>query len=95
MSAIFENIFSRKHPVIKEPPKIVGKIIADYREKNSLVPANLIKLGFEVEFRELKVADFIVKDTAIERKTVKDFISSMINKRLLKQLEEIQKPATS
>ncbi len=90
MSTIFENIFSRKHLIIKETPKITGKIIADYREKNSLVPANLIKLGFEVEFRELKVADFIIKDTVIERKTVSDFISSMINKRLSKQLEELQ-----
>ncbi len=43
-----------------------------------------------MEFRELKVADYIVKDTAIERKTIKDFISSMINRRLINQLEEIQ-----
>ena len=66
------------------------KIIIDYREKNSLVAAHLIKLGFEIEFRELKVADYIVKDVAIERKTVSDFLSSMINKRLLNQLEELQ-----
>ena len=47
-------------------------------------------MGFDIEFKELKVADYIVKGTAIERKTVNDFISSMINKRLLKQLEELQ-----
>ncbi len=66
------------------------KIIIDYREKNSLVPSQLQKLDFDIEFRELKVADYIIKETTIERKTISDFISSMINKRLLKQLEELQ-----
>jgi len=66
------------------------KIIADHREKNSLVIAELCSLGVDVEIRHLPVADFIINDTAIERKTVSDFISSMINKRLLRQLEEIQ-----
>ena len=56
------------------------KIIADYREKNSLVISELINLGVDVEIRELKVADYIVKDVAIERKTINDFVSSMINK---------------
>ena len=82
------DVFSKRKSKIKIKKK--EKIIIDYREKNSLVPANLKELGFELEFKELKVADFIVKDTAIERKTVSDFISSMINKRLVKQLEELQ-----
>jgi Fanconi anemia group M protein len=47
-------------------------------------------LGFEVEFKELKVADYIIKGVAIERKTISDFISSMINRRLINQLEELQ-----
>jgi len=66
------------------------KIIVDYREKNSLVISELINLGFEIEFRELKVADYIVKDVAIERKTISDFVSSMINKRLFNQIQELQ-----
>lgn len=82
----FFEIFSKRKAIIKEKPKI----IADYREKNSLVPSELISLGFEVEFRELKVADYIVKDVAIERKTISDFQSSMINKRLLRQIEELK-----
>jgi len=82
------NIFSKK----KKKRKIHQKprVIIDYREKNSLVGAELVLLGLEIEFRELKVADYLVKDVAIERKTVNDFISSMKNKRLLKQLEELQ-----
>lgn len=81
------NIFS-KTKLQKEKPK--PKIIVDYRERNSLAIAEMISLGLEIEFRELKVADYLVNGTAIERKTVFDFISSMKDRRLLRQLEEIQ-----
>ena len=43
-----------------------------------------------MEVRELKVADYIVNDVAIERKTVHDFISSMLSKRLTNQLDGLQ-----
>jgi Fanconi anemia group M protein len=87
MKEIF-NIFQKKETKIKEIPK--PTILADYREKNCFVASELFRLGINVEFRELKVADYLVNDVAIERKTVSDFISSMINKRLLSQLEELQ-----
>lgn len=80
------NIFSNK----KEAPKQKEIIQIDYREKNSLVPASLKNLGFEIDFKELKIGDYIVKGIVIERKTIQDFLSSMINKRLIKQLEELQ-----
>jgi len=84
-----ENIFApKKEKNSKEEVK--EKISMDYRERNSLVYSELVKLGIEVEIKELKVADYLVKDVAIERKTISDFISSMINKRLTKQLEELQ-----
>jgi len=79
------DIFSKEK--IKEGEKL--KVVVDYREKNSLVISELISLGFDVELTTLKVADYLVKDVAIERKTVQDFISSMINKRLTNQLEEL------
>lgn len=85
----FQDIFSKKSEQ-SFLQKEHFKIIVDYREKNSFVVAKLVKLGFEIEFKELKVADYIVKDIAIERKTIQDFLSSMMNKRLLKQLEEIK-----
>jgi ERCC4-type nuclease len=91
MNSTFPNIFEKSKEIIKNKKSTSKpKIIIDYREKNCLVASKLIREGFEIEFRELKVADYIVKDVAIERKTVSDFISSMINKRLLNQLEEIQ-----
>lgn len=80
------NIFSIKK--IKE--KKQEKILIDYREKNSLVPSELVNLNLKIEFKELKVGDYIVKGVAIERKTVNDFISSIKNKRLINQLEELQ-----
>ena len=80
------DIFSKKKYDEKKKPKI----IIDYREKESLIPSILISLGAETDIRELKVADYIVKDVAIERKTIFDFISSMKNKRLVNQLEGLQ-----
>lgn len=84
------NIFTKtkKSKPSKIHPK--EKVIIDYREKNSLVASELHNLGLEIIFKELKVADYIIKDVAIERKTVSDFISSMINRRLIKQLQELQ-----
>ena len=84
----FLNIFSKakKHEKLEEKPKI----IADFHEKNSLVISELISLGVQIEFKALPVADFLIGSIAIERKTIPDFISSMLNKRLAKQLEEIK-----
>ncbi|MFH1612731.1 MAG: ERCC4 domain-containing protein, partial [bacterium] len=62
----------------------------DYRERNSLVYSYLIKMGFKPEIKELKVADYLIGNIAIERKTVSDFISSIINGRLIKQIEELK-----
>ena len=85
---IFENIFSKKkNQKIKKPIKIV----VDTREKNSLVISELMGLGIEIEFKQLHIGDYIVKNTVIERKTVSDFTSSMVNKRLIRQLKNLQK----
>jgi len=78
------NIFS------KHKKKEIQKIIIDNHEKNSFVPSELKEQGFEIEFKDLKVGDYIVRDIVIERKTVSDFISSMINKRLSNQIEELK-----
>ena len=87
MKQIF-SIFSKKKLIQKDLPK--PKIIIDIREKNSLVASEIVKLGFEIEFQTLKVGDYIANDVVIERKTVSDFLGSMINRRLLRQLEELQ-----
>jgi len=87
----FLDIFSKNKKIKeKKQENKPEKIIIDYREKNSLVASYLIKEGLEIEFKELKIGDYVVKDVIIERKTVSDFISSMMNQRLLKQIEEIK-----
>ncbi len=87
---MIHDIFSPKKESKSKKNIPKEKIIIDYREKNSLVPAELINQNFEVEFKELKIGDYLVKETIIERKTTTDFVQSMINKRLFKQLEEIK-----
>lgn len=90
MKEIF-NIFSPASRGLKnKKSKSDGRVIMDYREKNSLVYPSLVNLGISAEIRELRVADYLVNDVAIERKTVSDFISSMINRRLLTQLESMK-----
>jgi len=83
----FFNIFSTKKNK-KEKPKI--EIIADNREKQSLVISELISLGIQVELKQLPIADYLVNDIAIERKTISDLQSSIINKRILIQLTNLK-----
>lgn len=93
MKTIYTKPILEIFPKQKEKKEVIEKkqkIIVDYREKNSLVISELIHLGLEIEFRELKVADYLMNNIAIERKTISDFISSMINGRIRHQLEEIQ-----
>jgi len=67
------------------------RIIADIHEKNSLVIAELIELGVDVEIKSLKLADYLVSnEIAVERKTINDFVSSMINKRLIQQISDMK-----
>ncbi len=66
------------------------KIIVDKREKNSLVIAELVEKKIDIELKQLAVADYLINDIAIERKTVSDFITSMLNKRLIRQLQELK-----
>ena len=67
------------------------QIIADKREKNSLVIAELVAQGVSIDLRQLQVADYLISnEIAIERKTVNDFVSSMLTRRLLKQLIDLK-----
>jgi len=82
----FHNIFSKEKETIEN--KI--KIIIDNREKQSLVASQLANLGFQIEFQQLKVGDYLVNDVAVERKTINDLKSSIINKRIIQQLQELK-----
>ena len=85
---MIHDIFSNQKIKINNSKK--EKIIIDHREKNSLVPAKLIQLGFKIEFKQLEVGDYLVKETIIERKEVSDFVNSMVNKRIINQIKSLK-----
>jgi len=79
------------------------KIIVDYRERKSGIIRDLASKGFEVDVKSLPMADFIVetKDKegkvhtlGIEKKTQVDFLNSIMDKRILRQLLELKKHFT-
>jgi len=85
---MIHNIFKKT----RRKPIKTTLIIADIHEKNSLVIAELHKsTQVRLQIKSLKIADYIIGDIAIERKTVSDLISSMISKRLIQQLNQMQK----
>jgi DNA excision repair protein ERCC-4 len=65
------------------------RIVVDDREKPSGVPDALRSKGASVEFRVLEVADYIVGEYAVERKSVRDFVSSLFSGRLFDQAYRI------
>ncbi len=62
------------------------KVIIDKRERSSGIGKELAKKGIVIEYKKLDLADFIIGDTAIERKTIQDFVNSIVDKRLIRQL---------
>jgi DNA excision repair protein ERCC-4 len=68
------------------------RIAVDRRERVSSIPELLIKGGITVNFATLKVGDYIISsNTAVERKTVHDFINSIYDGRLFIQCSELIK----
>ena len=66
------------------------KIIADYRELRSNVAKLLFEKGAEIDSQNLPVGDFILSDrVCVERKTVKDFLQSIIDNRLFEQISNL------
>lgn len=65
------------------------RVIVDEREKPSGVPDELAKLGAMVDYRVLEVGDYIVRDYAIERKSARDFVSSLFTGRLFDQARRL------
>lgn len=65
-------------------------VYVDHREARSGVTRELSNLGVKIEPTNLPVADYLVSPhIAVERKSTKDFVSSLIDKRLYKQAQEL------
>lgn len=66
------------------------KVIVDNRERNEQIIDALSKSGVELSFAQLPVGDYVLsKRMCVERKTVSDFESSIIDNRLFEQLERL------
>jgi len=65
------------------------RIIVDERERPSGVPDELRSLGAPIEYRVLDVADYVVGSYAVERKSVRDFVSSLYSGRLFDQAHRL------
>ena len=91
-SAIARMESEKKVKVIDKPKeeKNLPLVYADSREGNSKVIRHLTEMEIDVKVQSMAVADYQVSDeVAIERKTTKDFIDSIIDKRLFKQAKEL------
>ena len=64
-------------------------IVVDHREPNDIV-ARLEELGMPVQVKQIYPGDYIVGEVAVERKTVSDFFSSLIRKRLFEQVQRLR-----
>jgi DNA excision repair protein ERCC-4 len=68
------------------------RIVVDERERNSNIPELLKNAGAIIDFTQLKVGDYVVSsETAIERKTVRDLVSSIYDGRLFLQCSDLVK----
>ncbi len=69
---------------------IPPRVVVDERERQSGVPDALSKLDVRVYYSTLRVADYVLSpEIAVERKALRDFVSSVYDGRLFVQASEI------
>lgn len=67
------------------------RIVADDRERKSGIPQLLKSAGINVEVKTLSIGDYIVApETVIERKSIRDLISSVFDGRLFDQCSRLK-----
>jgi len=71
--------------------KSLNVVHYDFREAKSKVPEILSRLGVMVQSASLNADYAIGRDCLVERKTITDFISSVADGRLFRQVSELSK----
>ena len=67
------------------------RIIIDERERKSGIPKLLKSIGVNIEIKTLPIGDYIVShETAVERKSINDLISSIFDGRLFDQCNRLK-----
>ncbi len=66
-------------------------MLVDNRERNTELLESLAQNNIKLSFSQLPVGDYIISDRmCIERKTVGDFVSSLIDNRLFEQAQRLK-----
>ena len=66
-------------------------VIVDSREFKSKVVKELFRNNIEVQSMNLMIGDYLIGEKIIvERKSVKDFVDSLIDKRIFRQLQKMK-----
>ncbi len=74
-----------------EPKKSKVIIAVDHREYRSSVVRSLAQKGVAVAAKQLKVADYVLSSRiGVERKQVDDFLNSLINGKLFRQVQRLR-----
>lgn len=77
--------------VAKDPVEKKVKIIADDRDRSDVVRQLSLRGDVDVDLRRLEVGDFICSDrVAFERKSVEDFLKSLMDKKLFTQIRDLK-----
>ncbi len=89
--------FSLRSPEEVTLDKFVPKdqevlVLADHREKSGGVVKELIDLGISLELKQLESADYVLSGrVGVEKKSVHDFVASIIDGRLLDQIKNLKR----
>ncbi|MFH0752819.1 MAG: DEAD/DEAH box helicase [archaeon] len=85
------NIKLTKQPTLQNFTEDKVMIYADTREASSGILKELSEIGTDVKIQQLNAGDFLISErVCVERKELNDFISSIIDKRLLQQIKALK-----
>jgi len=71
------------------PQTVAAPLYVDANEPRGIAD-RLVELGVEVERKKIAPGDYVCGEIGIERKTLHDFFSSLVKKRLFEQLQRLR-----
>jgi Fanconi anemia group M protein len=91
IKSMLEKVESKEQATLTDFEKTGIRVLVDSREMRSEVVKLLREFGANLEIKNLEIADYVLSDrVAVERKTVDDFVDSLISDRLFQQLLKLK-----
>ncbi|MCQ4152712.1 MAG: DEAD/DEAH box helicase [Archaeoglobi archaeon] len=91
IKSMLEKVESKEQATLADFEKTGIRVLVDSREMRSEVVKLLREFGANLEIKNLEIADYVLSDrVAVERKTVDDFVDSLISDRLFQQLLKLK-----